>query len=518
MEPPQSADASPSCRPARQARAGATPVRLSAAGGRLAPCAAGTRRAPTRTTSSRSSRSSPTRPAARSQPDYNVAPTHQVPVVLERPPRADRAGAAGAPAAAAHLGAGAVLGQGPEGRQPDDQRAGRVAVRQAGLQAGGRRPALPGAGGRLVRVAGQPDRARTPRASRASSRSSPTSRTAAGWSSAGSTSSGATHREPDDDPDAWLTTFTIVTGPAEPGLDRLHDRMPFVVPRERWDAWLDPSLTDAGRGARAARAAAARPVRRLPGVPPGRRRAQRGSDAAGAGAAGGAGRRRRPDDRRGARADARRLASPPPGCATSRRRSGLARAHVRRPRARGRHAGARARRRRRDRREGPRRGRPGRAWTPAGPSRWSSSRGGWPASGSPRRRRGWTRPGCRWCAALRSGRGALPGPLVLGGRSAGARVACRTATRAGARTPCWRSPSRCTRPASPNAAGPDELALVGGLPLLVVQGRRDPFGGPQDVEPVLPSSGRVVAVDGDHGLSGGPASGRGRRPRAARAS
>ncbi len=49
---------------------------------------------------------------------------------------------------------------------------------------------------------------------------------------------------PDDDADAWLTTFTIITTSAEPGLDRLHDRMPVVLPRERWDAWLDPATTD----------------------------------------------------------------------------------------------------------------------------------------------------------------------------------------------------------------------------------------------------------------------------------
>jgi putative SOS response-associated peptidase YedK len=47
-------------------------------------------------------------------------------------------------------------------------------------------------------------------------------------------------------PDAdWLTTFSIVTTEAEPGLDVIHDRMPFVVPEDRWDAWLDPALTDA---------------------------------------------------------------------------------------------------------------------------------------------------------------------------------------------------------------------------------------------------------------------------------
>jgi putative SOS response-associated peptidase YedK len=48
---------------------------------------------------------------------------------------------------------------------------------------------------------------------------------------------------PDDDPLAWRTTFTIITTAAEPGLDRIHDRMPLVLPRDRWAAWLDPTLT-----------------------------------------------------------------------------------------------------------------------------------------------------------------------------------------------------------------------------------------------------------------------------------
>jgi putative SOS response-associated peptidase YedK len=49
---------------------------------------------------------------------------------------------------------------------------------------------------------------------------------------------------PDDDPLAWLTTYAIVTTDAERGLDLLHDRMPFVLPRDRWDRWLDPAVTD----------------------------------------------------------------------------------------------------------------------------------------------------------------------------------------------------------------------------------------------------------------------------------
>jgi putative SOS response-associated peptidase YedK len=47
-----------------------------------------------------------------------------------------------------------------------------------------------------------------------------------------------------DDPEAWLATYTIVTTEAEPGLDVIHERMPFVMPPERWDQWLDPELQD----------------------------------------------------------------------------------------------------------------------------------------------------------------------------------------------------------------------------------------------------------------------------------
>ena len=48
----------------------------------------------------------------------------------------------------------------------------------------------------------------------------------------------------EDDPDAWLTTFTIITTGAEPGLDRIHDRQPLVLEREHWDDWLDPLQND----------------------------------------------------------------------------------------------------------------------------------------------------------------------------------------------------------------------------------------------------------------------------------
>ncbi|GAA5040989.1 putative SOS response-associated peptidase YedK [Thermocatellispora tengchongensis] len=49
---------------------------------------------------------------------------------------------------------------------------------------------------------------------------------------------------PDDDPEAWLVTCTVITTTAEDHLGRIHDRMPMLVERERWDDWLNPGLTE----------------------------------------------------------------------------------------------------------------------------------------------------------------------------------------------------------------------------------------------------------------------------------
>jgi putative SOS response-associated peptidase YedK len=48
----------------------------------------------------------------------------------------------------------------------------------------------------------------------------------------------------EDDPDAWLTTYSIITTAAEQGLDRIHNRQPLVLERESWDDWLDPGAND----------------------------------------------------------------------------------------------------------------------------------------------------------------------------------------------------------------------------------------------------------------------------------
>lgn len=49
---------------------------------------------------------------------------------------------------------------------------------------------------------------------------------------------------PDDDPDRWLVTYTIVTRPASDALGHIHDRSPVVVPPEMYDEWLDADNTE----------------------------------------------------------------------------------------------------------------------------------------------------------------------------------------------------------------------------------------------------------------------------------
>jgi putative SOS response-associated peptidase YedK len=41
-------------------------------------------------------------------------------------------------------------------------------------------------------------------------------------------------------------TCTVVTSPAVGALAEVHDRMPLVLPRDRWAAWLDPAVEELG--------------------------------------------------------------------------------------------------------------------------------------------------------------------------------------------------------------------------------------------------------------------------------
>jgi len=111
-----------------------------------------------------------------------------------------------------------------------------------------------------------------------------------------------------------------------------------------------------------------------------------------------------------------------------------------------------------------------------------------------------------WAEIVAALRGLAPGvPLVQGGRSNGARVACRTAVAVGARAvialafplcPPGRSP-QCS-PGGASRLAELRAAREGGATVLVVNGERDPFGIPdaQDAD-------RVVVVPGEtHALKG----------------
>ncbi len=82
-------------------------------------------------------------------------------------------------------------------------------------------------------------------------------------------------------------------------------------------------------------------------------------------------------------------------------------------------------------------------------------------------------------------------PLIAGGRSSGARVACRTATATGAiAVLCLAFPL-----VAPSGTSRQEELDGAGVPVLVVQGTSDRFGMPE------PAATRaVVALKGDHGL------------------
>jgi predicted alpha/beta-hydrolase family hydrolase len=117
------------------------------------------------------------------------------------------------------------------------------------------------------------------------------------------------------------------------------------------------------------------------------------------------------------------------------------------------------------------------------------------APGSP------ARQDAAWAEIVAALRELAPGvPLVQGGRSNGARVACRTAVAVGARAVIALAFPLSPPGRSPAVSRAEELraAREGGARVLVVNGDRDPFGipGAQDVD-------RVVVVPGEtHALKG----------------
>ncbi|MCU1569385.1 MAG: hydrolase [Naasia sp.] len=109
-----------------------------------------------------------------------------------------------------------------------------------------------------------------------------------------------------------------------------------------------------------------------------------------------------------------------------------------------------------------------------------------------------------WLQSAAAVAGLVPGaPLIVGGRSAGARVACRTAAEVGAiGVLCLAFPLR--PPSTPDRTRLPEL-LTPDVPVLVLQGERDTFGTAAtvaaEVEAAQSPNVRVVTVPGaDHSM------------------
>jgi uncharacterized protein len=116
------------------------------------------------------------------------------------------------------------------------------------------------------------------------------------------------------------------------------------------------------------------------------------------------------------------------------------------------------------------------------------------APGSP------VRQDAAWVEVVAALTGLAPGvPLVQGGRSNGARVACRTAAAVGARAVIALAfPLRPPGPAGQSRVAELRAAGTDGASVLVVNGERDPFG-----IPAADDADQVVIVPGEtHALRG----------------
>lgn len=184
------------------------------------------------------------------QPDHNMAPTKQAPVVLTRVPRTedDAAGDTQEESAAVRQLRLLTWGLVPSwakdpgiGARMTNARAETVLDKPAFARAATRRRAL-------VPATGWYEWQASPVAvdARGKPRKQPffiTRQDEEPLALAGLYEFWKDPSAPAEDPLSWVVSFTIITTAAEPGLDRIHDRQPVAIEREAWDEWLSPEVT-----------------------------------------------------------------------------------------------------------------------------------------------------------------------------------------------------------------------------------------------------------------------------------
>jgi putative SOS response-associated peptidase YedK len=174
------------------------------------------------------------------RPDFNVAPTKQAPVVLARPPREDRDAPPVRQLRLLTWGLVPSWSKDPRGgARMINARVESVADKPSFARALATRRAL-------VPARGWYEWQASPTAldAKGKPRKQPFFTSRVDGASVAMAGLYEFWRDPavadPDDPLAWLSTFAVITGPAEPGLDRIHDRQPLVIDPQDWARWLDP--------------------------------------------------------------------------------------------------------------------------------------------------------------------------------------------------------------------------------------------------------------------------------------
>ncbi|GAA1002421.1 SOS response-associated peptidase [Streptomyces thermogriseus] len=201
-------------------------------------------------------------------PDYNVAPTKEVPVVLDRPLKGADAAAAGPSAAGRPVrqlrklrwGLVPSWAKSPEGAaRMINARAETVHEKPSYRRAFASRRCILPADGYYEWVTGPQERELEVEGKRKRPRKQPYFVTQADGSvlaMAGLYEFWRDRTLPDDHPQAWWVTCAVITTEAERtplavapaegprSLYDIHPRMPLMLTPDRWDAWLDPTRTD----------------------------------------------------------------------------------------------------------------------------------------------------------------------------------------------------------------------------------------------------------------------------------
>ncbi|MEU1626288.1 SOS response-associated peptidase [Streptomyces sp. NPDC020096] len=195
------------------------------------------------------------------EPDYNVAPTASVYAVLERPEKGSASPDPVRQLRALRWGLVPSWAKSPEGGvKMINARAETLHEKPSYRRAFAARRCLLPADGYFEWVTGTQERQLEEQGVRKRPRKQPYFVTPADGSvlaMAGLYEFWRDRTLPDDHPQAWWATCTVVTTAAEttalPGaedsggprsLADIHPRMPLALPPDRWAAWLDPAITD----------------------------------------------------------------------------------------------------------------------------------------------------------------------------------------------------------------------------------------------------------------------------------